>query len=304
MSGGRPAWAETPYVRIYSSIPRDYPDVWHDASALGTYVQLLHLADGQYPAPPPLPRRIDERSLGVLVTAGLIRVRDDDTFEVAGLRAEREGRVSGRRAGGLARAAVAERGNDGRFRTDPGDGGPDAGNAGNAGSDAGPAGSWPVAGVQHDQVSRAEPSRAEPSRTREADDGRKDLEAWLLVRSRPPTERQRAFLDRYVRVFDSTGPERAERLILANPTDPIAALQADLDTFLAQRREEASKAEAPKPRPRRKGSGLTGINAELSKILGAKYATEEADFRAKLDGADGAPTSSGGGEPERVGGSR
>lgn len=62
-------------------------------------------------------------------------------------------------------------------------------------------------------------------------DGRVDLEAWLMVKRRPPTSRQREFMDAYCQTFDVTGPARAERLILSHPDDPIAALKEDLDEF-------------------------------------------------------------------------
>ena len=100
----------------------------------------------------------------------------------------------------------------------------------------------------------------------------------MLVRGfNPPTDRQRAFLDGYVRTFDLTGPERAERLILSNPDDPIAALKKDLDAFRAERREAAVASEAPKPEPKRKASGLSGINGELAAILNAQYAEKKVD---------------------------
>jgi hypothetical protein len=148
-------WADVPYVRIYASLARDYPQVWADPLALGTYVQLLAIADGMFPAPAPLPRRVREDALAALTASGLIRIAADDTFQVAGLRKEREGRGMGRRAGGLARAASAARASDGSFLP-----GHDAGqNAGNAGQIGGPAASWDDAGGQQRQVSRDETRR-------------------------------------------------------------------------------------------------------------------------------------------------
>jgi hypothetical protein len=151
-------WADVPYVRIYASLARDYPQVWANAPALGTYVQLLAIADGMFPAPAPLPRRVRVDALAALTAAGLIRVAVDDTFQVAGLRKEREGRGMGRRAGGLARAASAVRASDGSFL--PGhDAGENAGNASDAGQIGGPAASWEDAGGQQNQVSRDETRR-------------------------------------------------------------------------------------------------------------------------------------------------
>lgn len=72
-------------------------------------------------------------------------------------------------------------------------------------------------------------------------------------------------MDTFCRVFDQTGPERAARLIWAHPDDPIGALKEDLAAFREERRDAAIKADVPRPR-RTKGSGLTGINAELAKL--------------------------------------
>lgn len=107
------------------------------------------------------------------------------------------------------------------------------------------------------------PTRA---RARDDDDDRPDLDAWLLVRRRPPTERQRAFLDAYQATFDVT-PKRAERLILEHPDDPIAALKADLDEFRQRRLAEAKAAERSVPRPPRRNGGLSPLNVELAKLL-------------------------------------
>jgi hypothetical protein len=100
-----------------------------------------------------------------------------------------------------------------------------------------------------------------------ASDGRADLEAFLAVRFRAPTPAQRAFLDAYCRTFDVTGPARAERIIFANPDDPIGALKADWAAWREERKAEALAAEVPKPPARRPARGLTGINAELAALL-------------------------------------
>lgn len=105
----------------------------------------------------------------------------------------------------------------------------------------------------------------------EPDDGRLDLEAWLLVKRRIPTPRQRDFLDAYCRTFDVTGPARAERIILTSPDDPIAALKADLDAFRAERVAAAKAAEVKPPQPSRGKGGLTGINKELAEMFREQY---------------------------------
>jgi hypothetical protein len=114
------------------------------------------------------------------------------------------------------------------------------------------------------------------------DDGRRDLEAWLLVRFRPPTPAQRRFLDTYCRVFDATGPERAERLILANPDDPIAALKADLQAFRAERSAEAAAQESRPRAPRRPG-GLSSVNAELARMFAQHSEEQEQDRIERIE---------------------
>ena len=77
------------------------------------------------------------------------------------------------------------------------------------------------------------------------------IEAWLMARHRLPTQRQRDFLDRYLQVFDVTGPQRMAELILTHPDDPIAALKADLDEHRERRfGEVANWTPSPKPKPK------------------------------------------------------
>lgn len=92
-------------------------------------------------------------------------------------------------------------------------------------------------------------------------DGRADLEAFLEVKYRVPTPAQRTFMDGYVRTFDLTGPERAARLILANPTDPIGALKRDLAEFRDKRAAEARASEVPKPKARPAGTSALVTSA-------------------------------------------
>jgi len=73
-----------------------------------------------------------------------------------------------------------------------------------------------------------------------------------MARHRLPTQRQRDFLDRYLDVFDVTGPQRMAELILRHPDDPIAALKADLDAHREERLGEIAKwSPPPKPKPKR-----------------------------------------------------
>jgi hypothetical protein len=225
------------YAKVYYTIVDDerFANVYHEARHLGTWLQLLLVADAMYPAAAPVPAYVAKASLTVLVNAGLIELQPHQHYRVHGLASEREMRAQyGRNA-----AAV-------RWQSDR-------------------------------NASKAEHSKAEQSieeQRNASDDGRLDLEAWLLVKYRAPSPAQRAFLDTYQAVFDETGPARAERLILSNPSDPIGALKADLAAFREERRAEAEKAERKPEQPKRRGSGLTGINAELAAMLSEQYAAE------------------------------
>ncbi|MBU2110403.1 MAG: hypothetical protein KKE65_01975 [Actinobacteria bacterium] len=72
-------------------------------------------------------------------------------------------------------------------------------------------------------------------------------------------------MDGYCRTFDATGPERAARLILSHPDDPIGALKDDLAAFRNRRKEEAQASEEPKPKPKR--SGLSPENQRISRLM-------------------------------------
>jgi hypothetical protein len=235
------------YVRVYYSILDDprFATVYADDANLAAWLRLLMAADAMYPAPTPLPRWVKPRPMTALVEAGLVELLPGDLYRVHGLATERERRSQPGRIGAAARWS--------------------------ANANALPAQS--EANASRAEHSKAEHSSRAPARE-EPDDGRLDLEAWLLVKHRVPTDRQRAFLDAYCRTFDLTGPSRAEQLILRNPDDPIAALKADLDAFRRERIEAAKSAERKPDPPKRTGGGLTGINAELSALLAAQYAKE------------------------------
>lgn len=87
--------------------------------------------------------------------------------------------------------------------------------------------------------------------TRESFDGRDDLEAFLVLRRRAPTPKQRRLLDEVLDRHDLTGPAWAADVMYKHPDDPIGAvLEAD-KAYRAERIAEAQAAEAPKPIPRR-----------------------------------------------------
>lgn len=99
------------------------------------------------------------------------------------------------------------------------------------------------------------------------------LRAWLTVKLRMPSSKQNDVILSYLRVFDETGPERAARIFLENPTDPIGALLADRDSFREAAKADAAKAEsesAERHRQERKGFKPGSVEYELAQMLYAK----------------------------------
>ena len=224
------------YVRVYYSIVDDerFAGVY-DTPLLATWLRLLMVADAMWPATAYLPATERRASVQVLVDRGLVELLGNGRFRIHGLDAERGRRSESAAVGGRARQrALSER-------------------SANA-----------VPTLSLDETSRAKQSKSTDASL--SDDRRADLDAWLAVKFRIPTEGQRRFLDTYCRVFDVTGPDRAAQLIYANSADPIAALKADLAAFQAKRIAEARAAERPKPR-HRPSPGLTGVNAEIAKLV-------------------------------------
>lgn len=86
----------------------------------------------------------------------------------------------------------------------------------------------------------------------EIPDGRADLEAFLVLRRRAPTPKQRRLLDEVLDRHDMTGPEWSADVMYRHPDDPIGAvLEADRE-WRAERIREAQAAEKPTPKPRRR----------------------------------------------------
>lgn len=211
--------SDRPYVRVYyNDLIRDYPEVWGDDAQLATWLRLLCTADPMWPTPPELPRSAKARILDKLVTSTLLSLLPSHRFRVKGLDGER-----GRRSDAARNAAAL------RWQS-----------AGNADGNA-------------ETMPKPKPSRAE-AKTSRADQSADEphIEAWLQVKYRLPTDRQRAFLDRYLSVFDVTGPQRMARIILENPADPIAALKEDLDRHREERLSELSNGHVLEPRPKPK----------------------------------------------------
>lgn len=229
--------AERHFIRIYDDdLKRDYPDVWADDRALAAFNRLLSVADKMWPAFAEIPRSVKPTPLAALIRCGLIERRDDGTYSVRGLNTERT-----RRAAQATAAAHARWGADS-----------------NAPS---------ITGAEHDRMPRRTdktPDQSKPDARDLDDDGRADLEAFLLLKRRAPTPKQRQLLDEVLSRHDQTGPEWAADLMLRSPDDPIGAVIEADKAWRAERIAEAQKAERPAPKPKRRGTGMTGINAELN----------------------------------------
>jgi hypothetical protein len=210
-----------PYSRVYWAINRDpkFVGIYGDDSTLALWLRLLITADALWPASAPLPRSAKKRPLEALVTAGLVDLEPDDFYRIHGLDDER-----GRRA------AAARRGPD---------------------SPPDPAPVAPQPGPKRDPSGYTDETRQDELRRDEHDDGRADLEAFLLVTRRAPTPRQRKLLDSLLDRHDLTGPQWAADIILRNPNDPIGAVIEADKAWRAERIAEAQAAEKPKPQPRR-----------------------------------------------------
>jgi len=199
-----------------------FDGVREDPKLVGSWLLLLIAADMAHPSPAYLLPTVTKASLVKLSERGLIDLLAGHRYRIHGLDAERQRR----------RDAATSRDPSGT-RTVP---------------------KWDPLGEQAKQSKdEAETRRAEAD-ARDPDDGRVDLEAFLLLRRRTPTKRQRAVLDGVLDRHDQTGPEWAADIMLRHPDDPIGAV---LEADKAWRDEQIAAAQAadkPKPKPRRKPS--------------------------------------------------
>lgn len=205
-----------PYSRVYWSIADDekFDGVRDDMRLVGSWLTLLVAADMAYPVPAYVPPTVPRSALRRLVEAGLIDELPGHRYHVHGLATERERRSE------TGRNASASR--------------------------------WQSERNASTRQSRDETeTRHSNAREISDDDGRADLEAFLLVTRRAPTPRQRQLLDGLLDRHDLTGPQWAADIILRNPLDPIGAVIEADKAWRAERIAEAQAAEKPKPQPRR-----------------------------------------------------
>src|SRR4051794_23760228 len=91
------------HLRVYySKFRREFPDVWADAAQLGTWVQLMAIAEQMWPDRPEVPRAVRGGPLTRLVDAGVVAILPGHHFAMRGLDAERTRRSdAGRNAAAL-----------------------------------------------------------------------------------------------------------------------------------------------------------------------------------------------------------
>jgi hypothetical protein len=109
-----------------------------------------------------------------------------------------------------------------------------------------------------------------PSPRATPDDGRYDLEAFLVVKRRPPSTAQRKVLDM---AGEHLGYQRVAELILGKPDDPIGAVIEADKAHVASRIAVAKAQEDESAQRRRKARDP--LQAEIAAALRAKHGDEE-----------------------------
>src|SRR5262245_14191119 len=230
-----------PYSRVYWSVMEDakFDGIRDDPRLFGTWSLLLIAADMAHPAPAYILPTVSRSCVVKLVDKGLIDLLDGHRYRIHGLDAERQRR----------RDAATTRVPDGTQTV-------------------------PRRGLNGEQAEAVAETRT--SRGKDESDARVDLEAFLIIKRRAPTPRQRQLLDDVMERHDLTGPAWAADIMYRNPDDPIGAVIEADKGWRAERIAAAQAAERPKPVPRRP-RGLPTSTREL---------LQEWSASAKLD--DGA----------------
>lgn len=246
------------YSRVYWSVMDDpkFDGIREDPRRFGSWSILLIAADMAWPAPAYVPSTVPRSCYRALVTAGLVDELTGGRFRIHGLAAER-----GRRRDAATRSGTGR---------DP-DGSQTGGNRE-------PDGALDEAETRQDEEKT---SRGSARESLPGDDGRADLEAYLLITRRAPSPRQRQVLDGVLQFHDLSGPQWSADIMLRHPDDPIGAVIAADKAWRAERIEEAKNQEVTKVIPHRpKARGLTGVNAELAALYREIEANQSKDGSA------------------------
>ncbi len=255
-------WADYPHIRIYSSIFEDdkFLHVRDDNAAFAWYVRLLFIAHAAHPAPGYLPRRVPRKVLATLSDAGLI-AHDASRFTMSGVALERaEVADLAHRAGGTVRAATAERDESGRFAPSQ----------------------QPPAPLDAAGPSTADSLRArDDERSNEDEDGREDVETFVLVRRRAPTAGQRRVLDS---VLEYHPPSWAAEIMRGRPDDPIGAVIEAQKAWRSTRKAEVVAGESRYAEEKKARKAETqGWLAEWKQAVEERY-PQQGDIILEADG--------------------
>ena len=243
--------AAAPYSRVYWGIVDDpkFASIYDNDRHLATWLRLLLIADQAHPASATLPSGVSRAAVVALSDAGLVSLGTGSRFRISGLDKERAKRSESARNAAALRWE-SERTAERMPRRDE----------------------TRRAKDRQDEQSTAEPSLDEQAR--ENPDGREDLEAFVLVKRRAPTEGQRHLLDRVIETHDESGPAWAANIILSNPRDPIGAVIEADKRWRSERIAAAKVAERKTPQPRRR-SGLPESARELVEHWAAEKRREQ-----------------------------
>lgn len=213
------------FVRVYYvAMIQEHPEVWNDNDLLATWIRLLAGADPMWPLAPEMPRAVKARALTRLLDSTLVTVTADHRYRIKGFDKERHNRRT------AASNAAAKR--------------------------------WHSNGNASALLTPV-PVPIQSKSTRETDDdGRADLEAFLVIKRKAPSDRQRKLLDDVMLRHDQTGPAWAADIMFRHPADPIGAVIEEDRAWRDERIAAAQAAEKPKPKVRRK-AGMPESTREL-----------------------------------------
>lgn len=217
---------DPPYLRLYyherDELRRDHPDIWADKVVRADHDLLMEMADRAYPSPAEAPRDVDDGSLDVLASAGLIERLHGYQFRVPLVDRERERRSA--RAKGASDVAQAGRvsGDDqptiSRQSTD----GPSR-----------------AVAEQEQEQSRAVAVVARP---REPDDD-DHLETWYQLTARAPSHGATRYLDDTAKDYGSQRLSRALAVEHQLDPDPGSLISRARDRLWRESHEDEKAAE-------------------------------------------------------------